>query len=62
MITVDLAQGSVRDLNERLHKLPADTNEKAWRVVNPKGAHALCAGLTLPIRFQRPGKAPQTRP
>jgi glutamate synthase domain-containing protein 3 len=49
MITVDLAQSSVRDLNQRLHSLPPETNEKVWRVVNPKGAHALCAGLALPI-------------
>jgi glutamate synthase domain-containing protein 3 len=49
MITVDLDHSSVRDLNERLHRLPPDTNEKVWRIVNPKGAHALCAGLSLPI-------------
>ena len=29
MITVDLAAESVRDLNQRLHDLPADTNERA---------------------------------
>ena len=37
MITVDLATESVRDLNQRLHDLPAETNERAWRIVNPKG-------------------------
>jgi glutamate synthase domain-containing protein 3 len=49
MITVDLAAETVRDLNQRLHDLPADTNERAWRVVNPKGAHALVAGLDRPV-------------
>jgi len=49
MITVDLAAETVRDLNQRLHDLPADTNERAWRVVNPKGAHALVAGLDGPV-------------
>jgi methylamine---glutamate N-methyltransferase subunit B len=49
MITVDLAADTVRDLNQRLHDLPADTNERAWRVVNPKGAHALVAGLDRPV-------------
>jgi len=49
MITVDLAAESVRDLNQRLHDLPADTNERAWRIVNPKGAHALVAGLDRPV-------------
>jgi glutamate synthase domain-containing protein 3 len=49
MITFDLAAASVRDLNQRLHDLPVDTNERAWRVLNPKGAHALAAGLERPI-------------
>jgi glutamate synthase domain-containing protein 3 len=49
MITVDLAETSVRDLNQRLHDLSPDTNERAWHVLNPKGAHALVAGLELPI-------------
>ena len=57
MISVDLAQSSVRDLNERLHKLPPDTNERAWRVLNPKGAHAIAAGLTLPIEVLIEGHA-----
>jgi glutamate synthase domain-containing protein 3 len=47
--TVDLQKIAVRDLNRTLHALPADTNERLWRVVNPRGAHALAAGLTQPI-------------
>jgi methylamine---glutamate N-methyltransferase subunit B len=57
MISVDLAQSSIRELNERLHKLPSDTNERAWRVLNPKGAHAIAAGLTLPIEVVIEGHA-----
>jgi glutamate synthase domain-containing protein 3 len=49
VITVDLQETSVRELNRTLHALPADTNERLWRVVNPRGAHALAAGLTQPI-------------
>ncbi len=49
MITVDLAERGVRGLNQRLHALPADTNERVWRVANPRGAHALAAGLTQAI-------------
>ncbi|WP_374447727.1 protein glxC [Stella sp.] len=49
MIAVDLEETSVRDLNQRLHDLPADTNERAWTIVNPGGRHALLAGLTRPI-------------
>ena len=51
MITVDLARETIRDLNSRLHRLPADTNERLWRVVNPKGAHAIAAGLTVPVEI-----------
>ncbi len=48
MITVDLQDRGVRALNQRLHALPGDTNERAWRVMNPRGAHALAAGQTQP--------------
>jgi methylamine---glutamate N-methyltransferase subunit B len=49
VITVNLADTSVRELNRTLHVLPADTNERLWRVVNARGAHAVAAGLTRPI-------------
>jgi glutamate synthase domain-containing protein 3 len=49
LITVDLHETSVRELNRTLHALPADTNERAWRVVNPRGAHAVAVGLTQPL-------------
>jgi glutamate synthase domain-containing protein 3 len=57
MISVDLANTSIRELNERLHKLPPDTNERAWRILNPKGAHAIAAGLTVPIEVIVDGHA-----
>ena len=49
MITVDLQTASVRELNRMLHALPADTNQRAWRVGNPRGAHAVAVGLTQPL-------------
>jgi glutamate synthase domain-containing protein 3 len=55
VIDIDLARTSVRALNERLHRLPADTNERLWRVVNPRGAHALAAGLTVPVQVEIEG-------
>ena len=55
MITVDLDAASVRDLNQRLHGLPPDTNETAWRVLNPMGAHAVAAGLTRPVSIDIEG-------
>lgn len=55
MTTVDLSTSSVRELNARLHALPADTNETAWRVAGPKGAHALAAGLRVPVSVEIDG-------
>src|SRR5206468_581717 len=49
MIEVDLDQTAIRELNERLHRLPADTNERAWHIVNPKGRHAIAVGLDQSI-------------
>ena len=54
-IAVDLARTSVRALNERLHRLPPDTNERLWRIVNPQGAHAVAAGLTVPVQIEIDG-------
>ena len=48
-LAVDLANTSVRDLNQRLHSLKSDTNERAWRVLNPRGRHAIAAGLDAPV-------------
>jgi methylamine---glutamate N-methyltransferase subunit B len=52
MPTVDLAETSLRDLNAALHGLREGTNETDWLVLNPKGAHALAAGLDAPIRVE----------
>jgi glutamate synthase domain-containing protein 3 len=42
--SVDLANTSVRELNQRLHDAAAD-GPSAWRIENPNGAHALAVGL-----------------
>jgi methylamine---glutamate N-methyltransferase subunit B len=55
MIEIDLDEVDVRSINERLHKLPPDTNERLWRIVNPKGAHALAVGLDRPIEIEIAG-------
>lgn len=46
---IDLAASPVRDLNAALQALAAGTNETAWLVHNPRGAHALAVGLTAPV-------------
>ncbi len=55
MIEVDLAQSSVRALNERLHRLTPKTNELYWRVTNPNGAHAVAVGITRPVQIEIKG-------
>ena len=55
MIEVDVETLGVRAMNERFHRLPPDTNERAWKVVNPKGAHALAVGLDRPVAIEIDG-------
>lgn len=47
--TVDLEATPLRDLHAELHALPPDTNRTLWHVANPRGRHAVAAGLTAPI-------------
>ena len=46
---VDLAHASVRELNQALHDLRADTNVTQWRVLNPRGRHSVAAGVDAPV-------------
>src|SRR5690606_23121692 len=55
MNTIDLSKTPVRELNQRLHDLTPDTNERLWRVTNLKGEHALAVGLTVPIEVEIDG-------
>ena len=52
--TVDLAAGSVRELNQRLHDVGA-SGPRRWRVVNPGGAHAVAVGLDAEIEVEIDG-------
>jgi glutamate synthase domain-containing protein 3 len=55
MPTVDLAQTPLRNLNSALHKLGPDTNETHWRVLNPRGAHAVGVGIDAPVTVEVEG-------
>ena len=55
MPTVDLAQVPVRELNAALHRLAPETNETHWRVRNPRGRHAVAAGVDAPILIEVEG-------
>ncbi|MEM7542342.1 MAG: glutamate synthase [Pseudomonadota bacterium] len=41
----DLNQQSVRDLNQALHDFNGTRETSRWRVLNPKGEHAIACGL-----------------
>ncbi|MEP3439971.1 MAG: GXGXG domain-containing protein [Sulfitobacter sp.] len=49
MQTIDMAVTELRELNETLHAQAETTNQTAWEILNPKGAHAIACGLDAPI-------------
>jgi glutamate synthase domain-containing protein 3 len=55
--TVDLSKTSVRKLNQTLHDLSAQTKHKHWRILEPRGAHAIACGLNLPVTVEIAGHA-----
>jgi glutamate synthase domain-containing protein 3 len=52
---VDLATTPVRELNARLHQLARSPGPRAWRVVNPSGAHAVACGLDAEVEVEIEG-------
>ena len=57
MPTIDLATTSRRELNQKLHSLPDQTNKTHWRVANPAGQHALAVGLDRALTVEIDGHA-----
>jgi glutamate synthase domain-containing protein 3 len=51
MTTFDLADTSLRDLNQALH----DAESGAFQVLNPRGAHAVAAGIATDITVEVDG-------
>lgn len=49
MQSFDLEKEGLRALNSSLHALKGQTNMTAWEVINPKGAHAIAAGVDAPV-------------
>jgi glutamate synthase domain-containing protein 3 len=48
-VVFDLGLAKLRELNAALHALPAETNETAWHIANPRGQHAIAVGVTAPV-------------
>ncbi len=55
MPAVDLAEISVRELNQRLHDLAPGANESEWTISNPRGRHAIAVGLDAPANLHIDG-------
>jgi glutamate synthase domain-containing protein 3 len=49
--TFDLSKEGLRALNSSLHALKGQTNMTAWDIINPKGAHAIAAGVDAPVEI-----------
>ena len=52
---VDLAAHPVRALNAALHALPEGANATHWRVLNPRGLHAVAAGVDADVTVEIDG-------
>jgi glutamate synthase domain-containing protein 3 len=55
MSMIDLAELPVRRLNSELHKLKPETNDTHWRILNPRGQHAIAVGVDAPITVEVAG-------
>lgn len=49
MQVLDLERQSLREVNSALQAQAEQTNQTAWEVINPKGAHAIACGLDAEI-------------
>jgi glutamate synthase domain-containing protein 3 len=51
---IDLARTPLRELNAALHRLAPGAPE-VWRVLNPRGQHAVAAGIDAPVTVEVEG-------
>ncbi|UJW87307.1 GXGXG domain-containing protein [Devosia sp. SL43] len=49
MATFDLATATLRELNAQLHATQSGSNDTAWEVLNPRGAHSVAVGIDAPL-------------
>ena len=54
MPMIDLATTPLRELNAALHRL-APSGREVWRVLNPRGQHAVAAGIDAPVTVEVDG-------
>ena len=49
MNEIDLKAVGVTVVNQKLYKVPKDTNERHWVIRNPMGQHAIACGVDAPL-------------
>ncbi len=49
MPKVDMAERTLRDLNQALHDVGEDRSDSNWDILNPRGSHAAAVGINNPI-------------
>ena len=49
MNELDLKALGVTAINQKLYKIPKDTNERHWVIKNPMGQHAIACGVDAPL-------------
>ena len=57
MPTIDLEVTTLREFNQMLHDLGEGTNDTYFRVVNPRGRHAIAAGVDAAVTIEIDGNA-----
>ena len=55
MRTFDLSEKPLRELNQELHRQNDGTNETNWQILNPRGSHAVAAGVDAPLNIDVQG-------
>ncbi len=55
MSEIDLKKEGVTGVNQRLYKLPKESNERHWVIRNPMGQHAIACGLDAPLTVEIQG-------
>ena len=52
MIELDLTRQPLREINQALHGLSRETNDREIRILNPRGAHSIAVGLDAPLSVE----------
>ena len=55
MPTIDLASSKLRELNAALHAIGPHSNETHWRILNPRGQHAIAVAIDAPVAVEIEG-------